>query len=35
VQVQIDRPDISERLVAKYGDQIAVVEGDFASYTFT
>jgi hypothetical protein len=35
VRVQIDRPDISERLVAKYGDRISVVEGDFVSYTFT
>jgi hypothetical protein len=35
VLVQIHRPDISERLVAKYGDQISVVEGDFVSYTFT
>jgi hypothetical protein len=35
VLVQIDRPDISERLAAKYGDQISVVEGDFVSYTFT
>jgi hypothetical protein len=34
VRIQIGRSDISERLEAKYGDRISVVEGDFVSYTF-